>query len=392
MCGSGTMRPMRGLSWPPSAAAGAERIIVVVGCAVRLGTLAQMLPSARIAHAVSPHPGLEAASWWLAAAATVAFVVRAATRSGPLRRWEVLLDCVLATALLVVGHWTVPVDERIGTWIGFQPGYALSVVVATSACAAYRVWIGGLLAVVAGKVVYVWSAVGADGVSTVVGDFLTIVVIGAIAAATTRYLRMLAAEADLARRFAAEEEQRRARLVLHNGIAMMGLLTEPGLDGATRSVIQSQARAEIHRVRRYLRGEPLPSATGLKESARLADVLATAAGPFADLAPCLMLDLIDTTELDGGDAEALAAAVTSLLLNVRNHAKATTTVIHADEQDGRWTVTVHDDGVGFDPAQVEPGVGLGQVVVAELEARGMEVGIDSTPGLGTTVTLAGAAR
>lgn len=373
----------------PSAVVGAERIVVLSVCAIRLGTLIQMVPSARLALDVSPHRLLAGASWVVAAAATLGFVLRAVTRRGPARPWETLADCGLAGALLVAGAWTVPPDVRVGSWVGFEPGYALSVVVSNVSCPALWALAVGLAAVLAGKVTYVWSAVGHSSITTVVGDFLTVVVIATIAAATTRFLRRLAAEADVARRLAAADEQRRASLVLHNGIAMMGLLTEPDLDPTTRSVIQRQAREEIHRVRSYLRGESTPAAGRQRHSVRLAGLLTAAAQEFPDLSPRVVADLAGTTELDATDAEVLSAAMTSLLLNIRGHAKATATVIHADEQYGEWTVTVHDDGVGFDPARTELGVGLRQVVIGELAARGARVAIDSMAGLGTTVTITG---
>lgn len=374
---------------PSSAAAGAERIIVLAGCAIRLGTLVQMLPSAKLAYDVSPHPSLAAATWVLAVSATVGFVVRALTRHGPVRRWEALLDCGVACGLLVLGAWTVPAEVRIGTWVGFQPGYALGVVIANASCRTLGSFVAGVAAVLAGEVVYVWSAVGRPWFTTVLGNFLTVVVLAAIAVAITSYLRRLAAEADIARRLAAVEEQRRASVAFHNGVAMMGLLTEPDLDPSTRSVIQQQARAEIRRVRSYLRGEPTVTATRRERSVQLADLLAGSAREFPDLSPHVMADLAVDTALDPADAEVLSAALTSLLLNIRRHAKASTTVLHGDEQHGEWTVTVHDDGVGFDPAHVELGIGLRRVVIGELEARGIRVCLDSAPGLGTTATLTG---
>lgn len=361
---------------------------MLAGCAIRLGTLVQMLPSAKLAFDVSPYPALAAATWAVAAGATVGFIGRALTRRGPLHRWETLLDCGLACCLLVIGAWTVPPDVRIGSWVGFQPGYALSVVVSNAACPALWAFAGALLAVLAGKVAYVWSAVSGRSITTVLGDFLTVVVIAVISVAITTYVRRLAAEADLARRLAAMEEQRRASTVFHNGVAMMGMLSDPDLDPAARTVIAQQAREEIHRVRSYLRGDaPRPDARG--RPVALAEVLTTAAQRFPDLSPHVMVDLAIGTRIDGADAEALSSALTSLLLNVRHHAQASTTVLHAEELDSAWTITVHDDGVGFDPALLELGVGLEHVVVGELGARRIRVEIDSIPGLGTTVTLMG---
>lgn len=75
------------------------------------------------------------------------------------------------------------------------------------------------------------------------------------------------------------------------------------------------------------------------------------------------------------------------LANVRKHAGSSTvvgiTLAYADET---LTVSVQDDGRGFEPSAVTAGYGL-----AGLRARAAEVGgtayVDSVPGAGTTVTV-----
>jgi len=248
-------------------------------------------------------------------------------------------------------------------------------------------------AIVAAKVVYVWAALSRGISTTFVGDVVTVIGLGAIAVAMARYLRALAAEADLARRLAAEEESRRASAVFHNGVAVLGLLAESGLDPTTRTALREQARDEVQRVRAYMRGEPRsfglgPDAT-LTGAPLLADVIRRAARTFPDLRPELMLDLVPDVRVSAEQAAPLEAAMTSLLLNVRSHARATSTVLHADVEEGVWTVTVHDDGVGFDLTSVALGVGLGHVVVDVCSAHGIRAVVDSVVGLGTTVTLSG---
>lgn len=386
---------MRGglrLLGPPSsvsAVARAERIMVLLASAVRLSTLLDMMPSAKLAYDTSDRPAVTLATWVVATAAALAFVARAVTRARPLPAREAVIDAGIAVALLVAGAWTVPVDQRIGTWVGFEPGYALSVVIATSSCTSLRAWAVGLVGVVFGKLAYVWSALSWDVASTVVGDFLTVTALGVIAAAMARFLRGLALEADHARHAAVAEEVRRAGAAFHNGVAVLGLLAEADLDPVTRRAVQTQARAEVHRVRSYLRGQQAATIACGVSAVPLHDVICSAARSFPDLAPRVVLDLIGDLQVAHIHAIALERALTSLLLNVRLHAAAGSTVVHADVDERVWTVTVHDDGLGFDVAHTDLGVGLQYVVIAALAEHGIRTAISSTQGLGTTVTLMG---
>ena len=92
------------------------------------------------------------------------------------------------------------------------------------------------------------------------------------------------------------------------------------------------------------------------------------------------------------EAERVGAALTSVLLNVRVHAQASRVVVHLDELEDEWTLTVHDDGVGFDVDSTTEGVGLREVVRAQLARDGIVVRVDSMVGAGTTVVLSGPAR
>lgn len=379
---------MLGLPLPPGAVVGAERIMLIFACAVRLGTLVEMTPAA-VGAWTSPSYGVgTAVTWAVATVMVVAFVTLAATRrrlpTGPM----ILVDTGVAAALLVAGAWTVPADVRIGSWIGFEPGYALSVVFSAAACPNTRAWLVGLTMVLAGKVVYVWSVARLSEATTLLGDFLTVIVMGSIAVLMAAYIRGLAAEADVARDLAAREEQRRARMVFHNGVAMLGLLAQPDLDPGTLTAARSQARTEVYRGRMYLSGSPAPAGAGAA-NAPLTEVIRGAAQGFPDLAPQLMLDLAYDARVTQEQSGALGTALVSLLLNVRLHAKAATTVIHADAEEGRWTVTVHDDGVGFDQNTTDLGVGLREVVGAALATFEIRTEIDSAPGFGTTITLTG---
>jgi PAS domain S-box-containing protein len=92
----------------------------------------------------------------------------------------------------------------------------------------------------------------------------------------------------------------------------------------------------------------------------------------------------------------LFRVIAEALANVRRHARAASVKVALTQQDGRLTLHVTDDGVGFDPA-LPPD--LGHVGLLEMRERmravGGELVISSAPGRGTVVDGAipdGAAR
>ncbi|MGW9033450.1 sensor histidine kinase, partial [Streptomyces sp. NPDC055721] len=219
----------------------------------------------------------------------------------------------------------------------------------------------------------------------------TYVVYALVARMFFGYTRRIARDADASRARAAElarrEEERRAQVMMHNGVAVMRLLTEQG-DDVSRARLVGQAEVELRRMRSYLRGGDAYASEGEGPSAGLVPVVRRVCDRFADLNVVASLDLGTGLRIPAAQAEALERALGSLLLNVRVHARAHEVVVHLDGTgEGGWTLTVHDDGVGFDPASVTAGVGLREVVVGELRRRGLAVGIVSAAGEGTTVTV-----
>jgi signal transduction histidine kinase len=122
---------------------------------------------------------------------------------------------------------------------------------------------------------------------------------------------------------------------------------------------------------------------------------------FSDLGVRVSTDLLDDTTVDRACAAALVAALRTVLHNVRRHADATCVVVHGDvappsgaaPDDGgrRWTISVGDDGRGFDVDRTPFGVGLGSQVVDQLALHDVETSIRSVPGQGTRVELSGTA-
>lgn len=366
-------------------------VLLVAG--MRIGTLLQLAPSAMRAVEVSPAPALAVASLAVAAATSTVVSVTVLRRGTCLGPKATAADLALSMALLLLGPLTVPVDDRIGTWIGFQPGYALSVLIAATGVRSAMVWGLGLVGTVVALVAFVGSALDQESSVTVAGNVLTFITVASIARGSVSYIRRVARDADTARDRAAElgrrEEERRAQVAIHNGATVMSLLGNPDIDPLVRTRLEAQARHEAQRLRTYLRGAP-PKHDD--DPTLLAVVVSEVASSFPELPIELALDLGSDVELPGSQVEVVSAALTSILLNVRLHARAQQVVIHLDRDEREWTLVIHDDGVGFDRERVPFGVGLRELVVGEPGRHGIPVAVHSRPGEGATVTLSSAMR
>lgn len=81
--------------------------------------------------------------------------------------------------------------------------------------------------------------------------------------------------------------------------------------------------------------------------------------------------------------------VQEVLANVRKHAEATRVQVTVAEGRDRITLTLADDGRGFDPAEIPDGRHFGLTVMRErAELVGAEMTIRAQPGQGTRVTIA----
>ncbi|MCL2554277.1 MAG: ATP-binding protein [Actinomycetia bacterium] len=391
---------LRGRLTASTSAAGVENVLALAYGGARVATILQMLPSLPRGMKVSQEPQLYLVLWLLAAANAAGVVTVALVRRRGLAPAGVVVDVAFCAAFLVLGTLAVPVQDRIGSWVGWAPGYSLAVVVGVAGLRT-AAWCAAVGTVSAAYVFFVADAATIVNRSTIVGNTLTLLVLGGVARIVVRYIRRVAADADEARAQVAElarrEEKQRAQLTMHDATTIMQLLTDPTLPADTRAQLCEQAAVEVRRMRAYLRGGPdtprPPAAGGSGDSGdvMLRDVLESGMSGFADLGLEPALDLADGVTVDAEAGEAVRGAVAGVLHNVRRHARATMVIVHADaERDsGRWVVTIRDDGVGFDVATTALGTGLRRQVLAELERHSLTATIASTPGLGTQITMEG---
>lgn len=372
----------------------AERAIGFFVAGIRVATLAQMLPSVIAALDATEHRALAALSWAVACVMTLATATLCVVRRRPPGPAWATLDTLVAVGLLLVGMVTVPVELRTGNWVGFQSAYSLSVAASLVGVRDVRIW-GTLLGMlVVARTVYVLPIIATSAdVPTVVGELFTMLGLAPLAWAGVGAVLRIAADADESRAYAARlaraDEERKARAAIHNGTALMKILVEQGepgaLDSRTPSQVWVQAATELNRMRAYLAGGP---GSAGNEPHDLAELVENVATEFTDLPLDVVPDLARGTTL-GSEATDVATALRSILINVRQHAAASRVVLHAEELEDApgWAVTVHDDGIGFDPEHTTYGVGIRTLTLDQLGHHGIETTIDSVPGIGTTVTL-----
>lgn len=372
----------------------AERAGGLFVAGLRVATLVQMLPSIVTAQTVSAYPLLTAVSWGLAIVAVVTIAVLAVVRRRPPSLPWAAADVAVAVVVLLMGLLTVPLEYRTGSWVGFQSAYSLSVAAALIGVRDRRIWASLLGVLVLARLAFLLPIVDSPtDVATIVGELFTLLGLAPLAWAGAGVVFRIAQDADEAREYAArlarEAEERRARAAIHNGAALMKLLVDHA-DGDARErhtppEVWAQASAELNRMRAYLAGRTEAG----DDTGDLAGLLDAVCGEFSDLPMDVVTDLARGVPLDG-ERHDLATAVRSVLINVRQHAAASRVVVHAEErEDGDgWTVTVHDDGRGFDPATTTFGVGLRELGIDQLARHAVDTRIESHPGLGTTVTFA----
>lgn len=85
--------------------------------------------------------------------------------------------------------------------------------------------------------------------------------------------------------------------------------------------------------------------------------------------------------------DALLSAVAEALANVNRHAGVSTVAVAVNGDSSGVTVTLRDEGTGFDPTQPSDRFGLGGSIPGHMSVIGGACHVDSAPGRGTTITL-----
>ncbi|MGH3380857.1 MAG: ATP-binding protein [Actinoallomurus sp.] len=392
----------------PTTPAGVEFCAAAVFLGVRLVGLIQLGVALPAVLDLTTSPPMFAVV--LAAYATEsALIAVAVVRAGRYRstRWGWTDTSVAALVLLSQPAFTTAAD-RTGSWTAW--GFALTLGSAAGAAIVFSRLRETVLAVAVLTGCYLTASLsGAESDhmrTTVVSNAFAYVGFSVLTRFLVGYLRRLGADADSARRAAAEaaakaarlEEHDRQRVLLHDNIGVLHLLADPDLPPSLAEPLRTQAESLANRVRAFLDDvdtgtwEPaIPVPDELSEGRALTRIVHAAAADFGDLPLEISVDLATGVVLAPVTADTVQRALATLLANVRLHAGASSVVVHgdADEAQGVWEITVRDNGCGFDTATTPRGFGLRVQVEQALEAQQVSAHVHSVPGDGTTITLHG---
>lgn len=316
-------------------------------------------------------------------------VVTARLRSRP---WGIadLFTCFLAIVVCT------SVSSRNSSWVlgHFDLPYAIN---ASSVAAGWLRSLKRSLLVsstIAAALVLAAALTDTKTLAVAVSSAANVVLFGVASAMGAAYLRRLGASFDTLHQQMVDATKRleleRYRLQVHDACGVLRMLADEDTPESALPALRRQARKESLRLRAYLIRDAAHEAVDVP--ATLADVVLAATDDFTDLPLVVHTALAEEVTLSEQSALLLQRAITTLLYNVRIHANARHVTLHAEQDDYGWELTVHDDGVGFEPRPSIFGYGLQEQVFAALASCDIRVRLTSRPGRGTLVTIAGKSR
>jgi signal transduction histidine kinase len=297
-------------------------------------------------------------------------------------QWPVAADYVLSVAVLaLVPAYIAPV-ARVDTWIIWAYPITLSTTVLIGAALSSLAQALAVSSVVA--VAYVAAvAVPLFGDAalrmTTVVNATTFLGFAAVAFLVSRFVRDLASAADTARERVAELEQDRSRALVHDLLVYLRLDRFADADDQARAVMIAQAQAKHEQMRSYVDGTS--GASGLR--ARLDAVMRLHPG----LPVSSQVEVGPDVQVPVETLEQLERALDTALANAEQHAPGANVVLSVRSGTDHLSVTVRDDGPGFDVADTPPGFGISEILGRQLAEVGGIGRVESCPGVGTVVQI-----
>jgi len=291
-------------------------------------------------------------------------------------------DFGLSVLVLALAPAYIAPAARVDTWIIWAYPVALSttLLVGTAlATLAQALAVSGALSVayVAAVAVPLFDD-PAQRMTTVV-NATTFPGFAALAFLVARFMRDLASGADAARKRVAELEQDRSRALIHELLVYLRLDRFAQADNETRTIMIAQAQAKHEQMRSYVDGTVDPR--GLK--ARIDGVLQLHPG----LPVCSQVEVGPDVRMPGDALEQLERALDTALANAEQHAPGANVVLSVRSETDQLSVTVRDDGPGFNAASTLAGFGISEVLGRQLAGVGGTGVVESRPGTGTVVRI-----
>jgi signal transduction histidine kinase len=307
-----------------------------------------------------------------------------AVRRRPSQRDLTLL--AVAAGVLVPASWLLAVR---GSPFLTDAAYLLAVPVAMAWAAMSRRLIVPVPVLLVVLATGVWNPGASFAVEESVTTLATVAFAGVAARLMLNGARHADAAAELLSRqmasqaaeLATEEAERRAANAVHDDVLSVLRAVSVAGQPVPWTVLVAKARRALAALSRQVPADR-PGSGGLA-GALLREVRASAAG----------LDV--SCDIEGGldvppqVTTALRAAAGEALRNVAAHAGVRSAEVTArDDGSGGVTVSVRDEGIGFDPARVGPAsTGVRSSIRSRLRDAGGTAEVLSAPGQGTTVRL-----
>jgi len=371
---------------PVSTRSDAEWMLAFGFVVCRALCVVMVLAGTAIISLVSPPPGPTATAVLVAVAVESAVVGHRLNRSGDVRaeQWLAWADLFTGMVVLVVVMVSFPPGSRPSTWYLWVFNIPLSATgfVATTVRPLRRIVMIGLgLGLVHSALFMILAWNRRDLIVATAGDSWEYLGVALSVWLFATTIRQLATVADTARDRVAQLERERNRARVHDVLPYLSPAARAETDTAVRTVLERQARAKYLQLKAYVDGVPLSEDLG----SRLQGVLEL----HPRLIPRTELDL--ELDLDLGLPEEvldrLVRAVDTALANAEQNAPGAAVVLTATCDPGSVTVTVRDDGPGFDVAGTLLGYGITRILGTHLDEVGGRGTVRSAPSRGTQVTV-----
>lgn len=290
------------------------------------------------------------------------------------------IDAATAACTVLLGRINLEDADR-STWINWPPWtFAANAICGQAMGAPSAIQaLAGATAVIAAHATQNRTVADAVADSVALAAFFSVA--GQMAAQTRSSavrLEQSGIRAEAEGRGLARERERSVQLRVLHDHALQTLEAIASGQFTDLGMVRSQARAEAARLRRELAkigAVPRPLADQLRA------ILASHAQVPGEFECQGQPDAPERV------IRAFCGAADEALTNVRKHARASSVRVTLCETAGKLTVTIADDGIGFDQATTFEGFGVRESVRRRMQDAGGGAHVQTAPGAGTVITL-----
>jgi signal transduction histidine kinase len=376
-----------------TSAARAESVLANAAVFFRIAGLFQIVVAVAMAAGRYPKP---LATFGLIAAVFAESIVWSSANlraRRPLPGWASFDAVFMAAAIPVGAALTAPRDAH--TWVHFMYPFSLIAAIAIGVTFDRIRSVAGLTVLLVAS--YITSSIAwhHDPFWNSAPNAVSYVANTLVAWAIARHLRTSGRAADKSRaeavahadELAQERERARHARMLHDRV-LQTLETLAASDWLPDPDIRAHLGTEAAWLRALVEGSPWDQPSDLLAALQTVVQGKTRTGLRIEFNSTQLREAGQLrASLPSGTVEALADAAGEALANVAKHSGVDVATVRATVSDLELVISVLDQGCGFDPATVRPGIGLTRSIVDRMAGVDGVARIDSAPGSGTYVEL-----